>query len=109
MKAATDLKELATPKSENKSALPLGVDMKKVNARNKKYYDEEKEIGRSDRKVIEITKETRFYSKGQVIRPSIAFGDELIAQKTGKEVKLEKGQYVSNGKIISPKPKVKKV
>lgn len=102
------MKELATPKSENRRDLPLGVDMKKVNARNEKYYIEEKEIARNERKTVEIIKDgLRHYDKGDVLRTSVAFGDELIAQKVAKEVTLGKGEWVRNKKIVKPKPKKK--
>lgn len=101
------MKEVATPKTQpDRRKMPLGVDMNKVNERNYKYFVEEKEIARNERKTVKITKEgLRWYIKGQVIQPSIAFADELIAQKTAKEVKLGKGEWVKNGKIVKPKPK----
>ncbi len=103
------MKDLATPRNENRKDLPLGVDMKKVNKRNEKYFVDEKEIARNERKTVQITREgLRHYNKDQVIQPSVAFADELIAQKTAKEVKLGKGEWVKNGKIVKPKPKTVK-
>lgn len=41
----------------------------------------------NDRIKIEILEDTRFYKKGQIVTPHRTFGEELIKEKIGKEIK----------------------
>lgn len=46
-----------------------------------------KKIKFSDRKEVEILKDTKFYKKGQVINPHVTVADYLIEKKVAKETK----------------------
>ena len=101
------MKELAKPSEEQlmiRKNTPIGVDVNKVNERNKKYYEEGKEIARNERKTLEITKDFRFWKKGYVIRPAVALADELITSKSAKEITLKKDERIKNGKIVKVNP-----
>jgi hypothetical protein len=61
-----------------------GMDAKEMIERNSK---EERKIKYNDRVKLEILEDTKYYKKGQIIEPHRVMAEQLIKQKTAKEVK----------------------
>jgi hypothetical protein len=67
-------KEVSTKKMDAKKML-------KENAENKR------KIKYRSRMTLEVIEDTKFYKKGQIIRPHVVMGEQLIKDKIAKEVK----------------------
>lgn len=52
-----------------------------------KHTQAKTKIKYGERKEVEIIADTKYYKKGQVIRPHLIVADRLIEQKIAKEVK----------------------
>lgn len=70
--------------TENNEANLPKVDSKKL---LKNLASEKRVIKFNDRIELEIVKDTRFYKKGQIIKPHRVFGEELVKNRIAKEVK----------------------
>jgi len=71
------------PSTENPD-LKSGVNAKEM---LKDLAKESRKIKLGKRTEVEIIKATKFYKKGQVIKPHSTFAEKLIKSKIAKEVK----------------------
>ena len=69
---------------DRKPELELGFDARKMLDRANK---EKRKFFYRDRQEVEITKDTRYYRKGQRINPAPLVAEELIANGIAKKVK----------------------
>lgn len=53
----------------------------------KTLASEKRKVKLSERKEVEIIKDSGFYKKGQIIKPHVTFAEQLIKDKIAKEYK----------------------
>ena len=68
----------------NEEKTEKAIDTKKL---LKDLGSKETKMRYTDRKKVEVLKDTKHYRKGQIIAPHVTFADALIENKIAKEVK----------------------